>query len=135
MNRYDQLLSEINDELEKRVLEELLPGKPVTRREFIWAIFGEVVAKDANLADDPRDRKIRKCIEQLREKDYAIVSSSNKAGYRLVTDEDEVEKYIAEQRRRMKSVERKIAHGYRALGKLPAVREYQSVKVEQLKLL
>lgn len=133
---YEQLLGEITDEMERQVLDELLTGRTVTRREFIWVLFGEVVPVDANLANDPRDRKVRKCIEQLREKDFAIVSSSKQTGYRLVVHEVEVEHYLKEQRRRKESIERKIRHGERAMRKLPMLREYQVTrkKVEQLGL-
>ena len=99
---YDQLLAEINDELERKVLDALSQrqGEAVTRPELVFAVFGEYVQK-SELSASTHDRKIREAIERLRKKDYPIHSSSGEAGYMLTTDEDAIDEYIGEQEARI----------------------------------
>lgn len=124
---YEQILEEINDDLEKRVFDVLVAsaGQDVTRRELILAIFGVQVAEWEDLSNNKLDRKIRKCIERLRKKDFSIVSSSGKAGYRLDLDDESMDAYIVELNSRRESLSVSIEHAYRAKRKLPALREYR----------
>lgn len=124
---YEQILAEIDDELEKCVFDILLQnsGVAVTRREMILMIFDEVVQEWEDLSSNKLDRKIRKCIERLRKKDFSIVSSSGEAGYRLDLDEANMDAYIAELAARRASLTESIEHAYRAKKKLPALREYR----------
>lgn len=94
---YDQLLSEVNDELERKVLKVLMerPGERISRPQLVFEIFG-VYVQQSELSSSVEDRKIRKCIERLQKRDYPIMASSGETGYVLAADETVLDAYIAE---------------------------------------
>lgn len=49
------------------------------------------------------DRRIRRTIKVLRDRGFVIVSSSDRSGYRLTTDQNEVKHYVNEQIKRAKA--------------------------------
>lgn len=94
---YDQLLSEITDELERKVLQVLIDkaGTRVTRPQLVYEVFG-VTVEQAELSASTEDRRIRECIESLQRRDYPIMASSGQPGYVLAADESVLDAYIAE---------------------------------------
>jgi hypothetical protein len=121
---YQNLLSEVTDELERQVLDVLLEhaGERVNRGTLVLAVFHTYVEAD-QLAASTHDRMVRECIARLREKDWPIVSSSSEAGYTLETDEEQIKAFAAEQQSR---AERNLATAkaaYRWLPKARAIRE------------
>jgi hypothetical protein len=94
---YDQLLAEITDELERKVLQVLIDhaGTRVTRPQLVMDIFG-IEVEQAELTGNYQDRQIRECIEHLQKRDYPIMASSGTPGYVLAADETVLDAYIAE---------------------------------------
>ena len=94
---YDQLLAEVTDDLERKVLQVLVDraGVRVTRPDLVLQVFG-VTVEQAELSASTEDRKIRECIERLQRRDYPIMASSGTPGYVLAADETVLDAYIAE---------------------------------------
>lgn len=92
---YDMLLTQVSEDLERKVLGVLLDraGLPVTRPELVQAVFGY---RPTELAGNTDDRKIREAIENLQAHEYPIVASSGAAGYTLSADENALDTYLAE---------------------------------------
>lgn len=112
---YQSILDTITDDLERRVFQLLSSrvGSQTSRSFMIFWLFGEEVTDDS-LASNPHDRAIRKCIENLRNRDYPIVASSGEAGYCLTDDPEQINACIAEERARVKKIEEKIGHMQRS---------------------
>jgi hypothetical protein len=91
---YDDLLKEVTDTLERKVLTTFLehPGAKLLRQYLVMHIFGYW---PENLTNNKDDRKIRVAIERLR-KSWPLVSSSGCGGYRLSEDVDEINAFAAE---------------------------------------
>jgi hypothetical protein len=109
--QYERLLAELEagewSELEIKVLNVFLKApNGITRRGLVRRIYG--VEPLQNLNNDPYDRKIRKAIESLRDRNIPIVSSSGKAGYRLDTNPEAIRNMIAELRSRIAHMDQKI---------------------------
>lgn len=106
---YKYLLDSLSDETERRIFRILVDhiGTPIKRVELISLVFGKTVAEE-ELANNGRDRAIRKYIEALRSKSFPIVSTSSEAGYELCADPDRVDKYIAEENSRIARINEKI---------------------------
>jgi hypothetical protein len=131
---YDNLLAEITDELERKVLAALVEraGKRVTRQQLIAIVFGEdalLRAMRGGLANNTDDRKIRECIEALQDKDFPIVSSSGKPGYIMAADEATTEAYISEIGSRINQMLKKQAALRRSKGRIPSIRDWQAAQV------
>lgn len=126
---YDALLEEIDDALERQVFEALAekPGQTLTRPDLVFKIFGVYVQK-TELSNCAQDRKIRECIERLRDRDYPIHSSSGEAGYTLTTDDEAIDEYIAEQRSRMDHLRKRIEAAYRSKRKAADIRTWRETK-------
>lgn len=61
------------------------------------------------------ERRIRASIKNLRDHGYVIASSSDKPGYRLTADKDDVKHYVNETRKRAKmllATARKVEKSY-----------------------
>jgi hypothetical protein len=121
---YDRLLSEIDDDLERKVLTVLLnqAGQRISRQGLIRSIFNVYVAPD-KLAASTEDRQIRECIDRLREQDWPILSSSSQAGYVLEYNETAVYKFAAEQQSRSEHARETARHAYASIGKARAIQE------------
>jgi hypothetical protein len=135
---YDKLLSEVTDELEKRILDILLninenTAGGITRQQLVLALYGYW---PDNLSNDPCDRIVRKAIEHLRE-NWPITSSSGGGGYRLSEDEDEIKAFAAEQESRAEKNRHNAKLAYGWLPKARAIREIRrtSVRIIQPSLL
>lgn len=126
---YDALRAEVDDPLELQVFNILVEyeGKSVTRPDLVFKVFGKYVQK-SELANCVEDRKIRECIERLRDKDYPIHSSSGEAGYTLTTDGEAIDEYINEQRSRMNNLERRIKSAYRSKKRAADIRTWLETK-------
>ena len=108
---YEKLLAELNagelSIIESKILEVLLQApKGLNRKGLIRVVFGEEAKQ--NLANDTRDRKIRKGIESLRDRLIPIVSTSGKAGYRLDTSPETIESMIREWESRIAHLQQKV---------------------------
>ena len=124
MNIYDQLVSEITDADERKVVDVLLQadGQRISRVELVKEVFGVVVESEA-LANSVEDRKVREIIHRLRERDYPIVSSSGAAGYTMKASAEEMDVYIADLASRKEEIQHDIDHAYRSKAKANLVRE------------
>lgn len=123
---YDQLLSEITDDLQRRVFQALADhaGEKVTRPDLVFAVFGHYVQQGA-LGNNTDDRKIRECIEALQMREYPILSSSGEAGYVLLADEAELDKYVAELASRRERLSEKIGALQRSRRRIDDIRTYR----------
>jgi hypothetical protein len=132
---YDALLEEIDDALERQVFEALAEkaGETLTRPALVFKVFGKYVQK-TELSNCAEDRKIRECIEHLRDRDYPIHSSSGEAGYTLTTDDEAIDEYIAEQRSRMDNLRRRIEAAYRSKRKAAAIRTWRETAANAVQL-
>lgn len=108
---YQAILQSINDDLERRVFELLTKhiGEPITRSYIVSMLYGDFVS-DWEVTNNPHDRAVRKCIENLRSRDYPIVSTSGEAGYCLTDDPRAIDQCVAEERSRIANTQRKIDH-------------------------
>ena len=121
---YEQLVSEITDEDERKVFDVLLQadGQRISRVELVKEVFG-VVVEPESLANSVEDRKVREIIHRLRERDYPIVSSSGAAGYTMKASAEEMDIYIADQASRKAKIQDNIDHAYRSKVKANLVKE------------
>lgn len=108
---YQSILDSIDSELERRVFDVLARhiGDPVSRSEMISILYGEDINED-EMGNNPRDRAIRRCIENLRSRDFPIVSTSHDAGYCLSDDPLKIDRCVAEDRSRIDHMQAKINH-------------------------
>lgn len=125
---YESLVREWEAELEeteRRVFSALKAAMPnsVTRRELIFAVFGEKVPELMDLNNNPMDRKIRKTIEHMREKLIPVLSSSAGAGYKLEVSEIAVNLMIGEWERRRENFEDKVRRGRQLVNRIRALDE------------
>lgn len=122
---YERILESVDPGLERQVFDVLVAnlGQKVTRERMILEIF-EVVPSEL-LADSTYDRKVRVCIQHLRDKDFPIVSSSGEAGYALKADENDIDQTIAELRSKIDSLQNSINHLYRSKKKAHDIRTYR----------
>jgi hypothetical protein len=118
--QYDKLLAELKagelPVIARNILDALSQApKGLTRRGLIHIVFGE--NPGINLSNDTRDRKIRKGIQHLRNLGFPIVSTSGKAGYKLDTDQKNIESMIREWESRIAQLQQRVdaARHYRDL--------------------
>jgi hypothetical protein len=106
---YDQILSEVTDDLERRILKYLSahPDQPVRREQIIRDIFGRNVERE-KLAADHDDRKLRLAISNLQKNGAPILASASSAGYVFSDDPEQLSAYIAELESRREELSRKI---------------------------
>ena len=132
---YDQLLLEITDETERRVFQALADraGEKVTRPELVFAVFN-VYVQQSELGNCTEDRKVRECIERLQRREYPILASSGEAGYVLLADDEELNKYILELASRRDRLVEKIAALMRSRRRINDIRTYREA-AEQAKQL
>ena len=109
--QYQQLLNELEsgelNEIERKILEALMKAtKGLSRQGLIRIVYG--MKPRPNLGSDPKDRKIRKGIESLRNRLIPIVSSSGGAGYRLDTSPDAIENMVLEWESRIAHLQQKV---------------------------
>lgn len=124
---YEQLLSEIDDVLERRVFQVFLDhqGERISRSALIKIIFDVDVSPD-HLANDIHDRQIREVIERLQNRDYPILASSGQAGYILTDDDAEIAAYIAEISSRAERMREKVVHLYGARKRAAQMRAWRA---------
>jgi SMC interacting uncharacterized protein involved in chromosome segregation len=128
---YDAILAEITDDLERAVFDYFNQhaGETLTRAQLIKAIFGIDVAQQ-DLMNSGEDRKIRECIEALRKKDYPIVSTSGKPGFKLTTDDGEIMEYIGELQRRQAEIGKTIDAAWRSRRKAAQIQKWRETPVQ-----
>jgi hypothetical protein len=120
---YDQLLSEVTDDLERQVLQVLIEraGTKTSRPDMVFAVFG-IYVQASQLADSTEDRKIRECIERLRAT-WPIVSSSGEAGYILEDNEASILEFAKEQESRADKNRRNARLAYGWIPKARSIKE------------
>ena len=120
---YDQLLAEITDELEHKVLAVLVErsDQKTSRQDMVRLVYGKDVAENA-IGSCIEDRRIRECIERLR-LTWPIVSSSSEKGYVLEDDEDKIKEFAAEQESRAEHSRHVARAAYNWLPRARSIRE------------
>ncbi len=113
---YELLIAEITVEDERKVFDALLraDGQRVTRQELVLEVYGVEQNIDEPALYNSKDRQVRDIISRLRERDYPIVSSSDRAGYTMKSSSEEMEAYIAQLRSRIEKLQANIDHAYRS---------------------
>ena len=132
---YDTLTAELaaaNGDIENQILSILKAApQPVARRDLIRQVFGVIPATD--LSGDTHDRKLRKAIQNMRQKGIRILSSAHSKGYSLPSgnDQEGVLQTIAE----MESRIRRLAEQVTAMRKRHNIPDtYQAAPVSQMRL-
>ena len=126
---YDLLLAEVTEAFEKDVLSVLIgrAGEKTSRPDLVFCVFG-IYVQSGELANCTEDRKIREAIERLQLKGFPIVASSGSAGYVLLADEAELDKYLAEIITRQIALRAKQNALRQSRKWIKFVREYRDVK-------
>ena len=123
---YESLLEELAaGELSKlqRHVFELLRDSPdgLDRYQLVMSIYGYLPLKVEGNTDD---RKIRKAIEKLRTRNFPIVSTSGRPGYRLDTSKEAAEKMLAELNSRITHMQEQ-AEAVRKFWQIPMPKTYK----------
>jgi hypothetical protein len=120
---YERLLAEITDDLQKQVLAIFLehPGQRLHREQLVEMVFHKYIRRD-EAANSSEDRKIRECIEILRER-WPIISSSGESGYTFQVDEEHILMFAHEQESRAEKDQRNAHRAYGWLPKARTIRE------------
>lgn len=123
---YATLCAEITDRDERAVFDALARkvNQFLTRDDLMIHVFGTWVPR-GDRGWERMDRSIRKCIEALRTRGYPIVATSGEAGYKLVDDPAEMDACIAEEGRRILTIQRKIDAMYRSKDKARSIHEWR----------
>ena len=89
-NIYESLLSEVTDDLCKKVLAVYLefPCIPITRREMVMRVYGAVVK--GGISESTKDRKIRMARAKLVESGFPIISDPSTSGSWFELNEREI---------------------------------------------
>jgi len=134
---YDALLSEVTDDICKRVLSILLeaPGQNYSRSILAFRVYGGTAGE--NLAASTKDRKVRIAVQKLREAGFPVLSTSQESGYWFSTSDTEISKRAAkliEQGNKTAAIGRAL---FGSLSKARSIREaYQTGQpVTQARLL
>lgn len=95
---------------------KLLKGRGACNRQSLQdAIYG-------TLRNPNNDRRVRECIQHLRDHGYVIISSSRSKGYELTKDKRKVSSYVDEQFKKAKAMMRTARKVARAHGLLNQIR-------------
>jgi hypothetical protein len=102
--QYEKLLVELNagelPVMRSKILEVLCQAlKGLARRGLVRIMFRQEA--HTNLGNDTKDRKICKGIENLRNRGIPLLSNSGKAGYKLVTDPENIACMVRELKSRI----------------------------------
>lgn len=113
---YETLIREWETELadiERLIFQALRRAMPDgrTRRQLIFDVYGDYVPEHEDLNNNTLDRKIRKAIEDMRERLIPIFSSSGGSGYRLDVSETSISMMVAEWERRRDRYTEKVRRG------------------------
>ena len=124
---YESLLAELAEgELTvlQRQVFELLRDIPdgLDRFQLVARIYGYIPLK---IDGNTHDRKIRKAIEKLRSRNFPIVSTSGRPGYRLDTSKEAAEKMLAELHSRISHMQEQ-AEAVSRFWKIPMPKTYRS---------
>lgn len=124
---YDEILLGVTDELEKAVFEYFAAhiGETISRSELVKAVYG-IDVKPGDLTNSAEDRRIRECIEALRKRDYPIVSTSGKAGFKLTIDDNEIMEFIGELQHRQAEIGKTIDAAWRSRKKAAQIQKWRS---------
>ena len=60
------------------------------------------------MLEELSDRSVRRTIHSLRAKGYPIMSDTKKGGYYLATDQAEIAQFVAQQKHRIRSIQKSI---------------------------
>lgn len=124
---YENLLRDLADgeltQLQRQVFE-LLRDNPegLDRYQLVQKVYGYLPLKVEGNTDD---RKIRKTIEKLRNRNFPIVSTSGKPGYRLDTSKEAAEKMLAELHSRISHMQEQ-AEAVSKFWQIPMPKTYRS---------
>lgn len=123
---YENLLEELAaGELTKlqRQVFELLRDNPdgLDRFQLVHHIYGYIPLK---IDGNTHDRKVRKAIEKLRSRNFPIVSTSRRPGYRLDASKEAAEKMLAELHSRIKHMQEQ-AEAVSKFWKIPMPKTYR----------
>ena len=124
---YENLLDELAaGELSvlQRSIFELLRDNPdgLDRYQLVMHIYGYIPVKIDGNTDD---RKIRKAIEKLRSRNFPIVSTSGRPGYRLDTSKEAAEKMLSELHSRIKHMQEQ-AEAVSKFWRIPMPKTYRA---------
>lgn len=131
---YESLLAELAEgeltALQRQVFE-LLRDNPdgLDRFQLVGRIYGYIPLK---IDGNTHDRKIRKAIEKLRNRNFPIVSTSGQPGYRLDTSKEAAEKMLAELHSRISHMQEQ-AKAVSKFWKIPMPKTYKSPGMRQQK--
>lgn len=108
----------------QRSIFELLREHPdgLDRYQLVMHIYGYIPVKIDGNTDD---RKIRKAIEKLRSRNFPIVSTSGRPGYRLDTSREAAEKMLSELHSRIKNMQQQ-AEAVSKFWKIPMPKTYRA---------
>lgn len=123
---YESLLEELAagelTRLQRQVFELLRDNRDgLDRYQLVMKIYGYLPLKIDGNTDD---RKIRKAIEKLRNRNFPIVSTSGRPGYRLDTSKEAAEKMLAELHSRIKHMQEQ-AEAVSKFWKIPMPKTYR----------
>lgn len=130
---YESLLRDLAagelSELQRQVFE-LLRDNPdgLDRYQLVHKVYGYLPLKVEGNTDD---RKIRKAIEKMRNRNFPIVSTSGRPGYRLDTSKEAAEKMLAELNSRIKHMQEQ-AEAVSKFWQIPMPKTYRSQKRAQV---
>lgn len=134
---YDQILEELQvelDELERHIFDALQQHPDgLTRRDLIYAIYGQALGEWDDINNNKHDRKIRMAIANMQDRLVPIVSSSGKAGYRLDVSKETAERMALEMESRAAKLQDK-ARRIRKFHSIPVPVEFP-MAVEEPKQL
>ncbi len=126
---YESLLEELAagelTKLQRQVFELLRDNSDgLDRYQLVAKIYGYIPLK---IDGNTHDRKIRKAIEKLRIRNFPIVSTSGRPGYRLDTSKEAAEKMLAELHSRISHMQEQ-AEAASKFWKIPMPKTYRSLR-------
>ena len=93
--------------IERKILEALLEAPAgLTRPELICIISGKEPKPDLNY--DTEDRKLRRGMEDLRDRGVLIISSARRAGYTLNADTEIIQGMLLDMKKRIVRLQKRV---------------------------
>lgn len=93
--------------IERMILEALLKApNGLTRPELIRIVSGK--EPKCNLNYDTQDRKLRRGMEDLRDRGVMIISSARKAGYTLSVDPEAIQGVLLDMKKRIARLQKRV---------------------------
>lgn len=125
---YESLLEELAagelTKLQRQVFELLRDNSDgLDRYQLVTKIYGYIPLK---IDGNTHDRKVRKAIEKLRSRNFPIVSTSGRPGYRLDTSKEAAEKMLAELHSRIRHMQEQ-AEAVSKFWRIPMPKTYRPI--------